>query len=647
MNLKSVCLLIALLHTAVALQAQPVEISAEVPFTPDRIPLEGLVITLDAGHGGSAHQPGYAESARGTKSRVVEGDLNMLVAGELRHHLLDAGAEVHMTRWDDRRVTTEGALSRAEELGARTRVAEETRSHLFISCHHNSTERTTATGVVILIWPKDKAGQEQPLELRLAECLTSEVEKMVPHRDWFKPYVVDHPLSSGFDVPAAVIEFGFLTNPEFDAWVSQPGSHRAEARGAYNGIVKFWTEHREELEAIRKKNFPDTSPYWISKGTLDDKAAVSLRLYDRLLHQIWPFSSSISTTTEAQALIACYRKSVITDPTFFLFQVSVEERGGGFALTGRTNYERLSTCAEQLLRLAGAQVVANEIEHLPSPRLGSKRFGVIQIPMALTWGEPTEGENVQTQVLLGERVMLLDENPEKTHVLIHGGDGYIGWVRNEAVLRLTEPEFAVWENADYATVTKDYLIDDFRVPAGASLPIVWGGSGSDGINALTVRLPKGVKATAMETTAALPARNLSWRPRGAQTPGRTVALAAAEFLTTPYVFGGRSKLGLDCSGLTGVAYAAAGLTLPRDAKQQVIVGKLVATPWHFGTMQPGDLLFFCDETGKVMHTGVSLGGSRFIHSSPPEVQVSSLDESDPLYSGPWKRQFVFARRPLQ
>ncbi|HNM47412.1 MAG TPA: NlpC/P60 family protein, partial [Candidatus Sumerlaeota bacterium] len=86
--------------------------------------------------------------------------------------------------------------------------------------------------------------------------------------------------------------------------------------------------------------------------------------------------------------------------------------------------------------------------------------------------------------------------------------------------------------------------------------------------------------------------------------------------------------------------------LPRDAFQQGIVGELVATPWYREGLRPGDTLFFLDETGKVYHTGIALGKNRFIHSSPPEVQVSSFDPADPLYSEGWTKQFSFGRRPL-
>ncbi len=93
---------------------KPIEVEATRPFEPEGRPLEGLIITIDPGHGGSAHQPGYSGSARGVNSRVIEGDLNMLVAGQLFHHLQDAGARVYMTRRDDRKVAP-GDSDRAAE----------------------------------------------------------------------------------------------------------------------------------------------------------------------------------------------------------------------------------------------------------------------------------------------------------------------------------------------------------------------------------------------------------------------------------------------------------------------------------------------------------------------------------------------------
>ena len=68
-------------------------------------------------------------------------------------------------------------------------------------------------------------------------------------------------------------------------------------------------------------------------------------------------------------------------------------------LGGATKYPPLKDTAEGLLRSVGLKDVVNEVEVLPGRRVGDRRFGVIRVPMALTWGKPAEGEDVQTQVL--------------------------------------------------------------------------------------------------------------------------------------------------------------------------------------------------------------------------------------------------------
>lgn len=631
--------------------ADTLDIEGFKPFTSEGKPLKGLIITLDAGHGGYAHQPGYTGSARGVNSKSVENDLNMLVAAEVRHYLSEAGAEVHMTRWDDRKVAPITELERAQELGARTKVAVDSHSHLFIAMHHNASPRATADGVMLLIWPTDSAGKDQPLERELSSVLREEVEKWVHHKDKFDAMISEHPLVAGTDIPSACVEFGFLTNPEFDAWVVQQGAHRAEARGLYEGIVRMWREHGDELEAQRLRLFPDAKPMSMTTTPGDPQAADAAvadpslsRPIAKIVRGLWPFDHAPKTEAEVNWVLSRYRAS-LADSTFFYFAVTAEQYKGKWVLRGATNYPTLASGARNLLAATGLKNVENRIETLPSARLGNLKFGVVQIPMALTWGKPAEGRDVKTQLLLGDRVFLLDQTPDAGYFLVQGADGYCGWVRCEAILRIDEAQFAEWSGAHTATITRDFMVDDFRLPAGASLPII-GESTAPG-ESMALRIPKGVRATKQADSVVVPAEYLSMRPSGKNSPGVLAAKAAAEYLTVPYIFGGRSRLGLDCSGLTGVAWASSGLALPRDAKQQIRVGRMVATPYYLPDLAPGDLVFFCDDAGTVIHTGVSLGGKRYIHASPPEVHIKSLDENDPLYGPYWRQRFAFARRPME
>jgi len=618
--------------------AQPNEAAPEVPFLPEGKPLAGLVITIDPGHGGSPHQEGYHGSARGVNSRVVEGDLNLLVAGELHHYLQFAGATVHMTRLDDRKVTY-GPTGRADELGARPNMADETRSHLFLALHHNSAQRRTADGVVVMIWPTDSKGNDQPLERQLADILREEVEKQVHHNEPFKPLIQNHPLVADSDIPSVIVEFGFLSNPEFDAWVSQRGAHIPEARGAYNAVVRMWTEHKAELEAIRAELFPDTVGQKVVPREIPRSAESQ---FNRLGDQLNPAGQPPATAEEAQHLIDLYKKTELNDSTFFYLNTDITKDDSGWTIKGQANHPKVRDAVARLLETVGCTPLKNEIELLPSDGLGEKRFGVVQIPMAFDWAKPKEQSGVQTQLLLGEPVFLLDISDDGTYLLLQGGEGYIGWVRREAIRELDKNEFAFWMETPRATIRRDVLLDDFRVPAGASLPIVEGGEKTEG--KITLKLPKPVRGAGGKDEIQLALDDVSLPPK--ESAGQRVVETAKEYLTTPYVFGGRSRLGIDCSGLTGVSYAAAGLTLPRDAFQQVIVGRVVATPWYREGLQPGDLVFFIGETGRMFHTGISLGGDRFIHASPPEVQISSFDPKDPLYSKQFTPYFCFARRPL-
>ena len=94
------------------------------------------------------------------------------------------------------------------------------------------------------------------------------------------------------------------------------------------------------------------------------------------------------------------------------------------------------------------------------------------------------------------------------------------------------------------------------------------------------------------------------------------------YLNTPYLWGGRSPLGIDCSGLTQMVYRLQGINLPRDAYQQAEVGKTVAT---LEESEAGDLAFFENDDGKIVHTGILTENSYIIHASG-KVRIDKIDQ---------------------
>jgi len=118
-------------------------------------------------------------------------------------------------------------------------------------------------------------------------------------------------------------------------------------------------------------------------------------------------------------------------------------------------------------------------------------------------------------------------------------------------------------------------------------------------------------------------RKYTFRDPGASplTPHSSLTETALQFLNVPYLWGGRTIGGIDCSGLVQVVCKIHGVKMPRDAKQQAELGTIVS---FFGEARPGDLIFFSGETERISHTGIFLGSGKIIHSSGT-VRIDRVD----------------------
>jgi gamma-D-glutamyl-L-lysine dipeptidyl-peptidase len=258
-----------------------------------------------------------------------------------------------------------------------------------------------------------------------------------------------------------------------------------------------------------------------------------------------------------------------------------------------------------------------QAQALPAGALGD-RVAWVAASVADVRRLPRHDSEQVTQALQGE--LLTPLLHEEGWLLGRLPDGYIGWIRDWHV-RLVEPaqprQFLSRADARIASP----LVRLREAPAPEATPLA-----ESPLGTLVARHAQSRGWAEVE----LPARGRGWvrddelRPGTGPWPATAPALLATlrAFLGVPYVWGGKSPKGFDCSGLVQFVFGLHGVTLARDSDQQFDCGEPVEV------QAPGDLLFFGRE--RITHVGVAVDSSEFLHARG-EVRRNALDPDSPIH----------------
>jgi hypothetical protein len=220
------------------------------------------------------------------------------------------------------------------------------------------------------------------------------------------------------------------------------------------------------------------------------------------------------------------------------------------------------------------------------------------------YAEPAFLSEMASQLLSGWAVELLLERERWAYV--RQADGYLGWTYRPYLTEMPAPD------PTHLLCEPVGLLRAAPGTDGALIGRVFGGTAVCVVESqgLWGRLVMAGDVEGWVPAAAL--RALDSLPSEAVARRRQITEDAARFIGVPYLWGGCTALGIDCSGTAQLVHRLAGVTIPRDADMQYEAGQPVEPPF-----QPGDLLFFGGDGGSrsITHVGISLGGWRILHSS--------------------------------
>ena len=229
-------------------------------------------------------------------------------------------------------------------------------------------------------------------------------------------------------------------------------------------------------------------------------------------------------------------------------------------------------------------------------------FGICNLAIVPVRSEPSDRSEIVTQLLFGEHIEILERQNQWSRIKIQFDD-YEGWVDSKQYQEISEANFNQLSNE--AIILNADLIDYITSPDNLLLPIPLGASlsflNNSEINTSNFDF-EGTKTSGVKPKSAL-------------------INTAFMYLNAPYLWGGKTPFGIDCSGFTQMVYKLNGYKIHRDASQQAHEGEPLS---FIEESEAGDLAFFDNEEGNIIHVGIIMDNNYIIHASG-KVRIDRLD----------------------
>ncbi len=347
------------------------------------------------------------------------------------------------------------------------------------------------------------------------------------------------------------------------------------------------------------------------------------------------------------SIVSAIKDKYAPDKRVALWDVDVNQEGENINLSGETNI--VEAFEELENKTKNNKKIMNNVELLPAKSLGEEIYGIVNLSVANLRSKPGHSAELATQSLLGTPIKVFKKRDGFFYV--QTPDEYLAWIDDDGFYPVNKSQLDEWRNSEKVIYLKDYGFSYTEDDANSQRvsDLVLGDllklkGNSDKF--IEVIYPDGREAFVEKEFV------MSYKEWLMITePGEKQILERAfSFMGIPYLWGGTSAKGMDCSGFTKTVYYMSGIVLPRDASQQVHSGELVDTEDGFENLLPGDLLFFGfkgtdEKKERITHVGIYIGDGDFIHASGM-IKINSLDKSKPNFSQFRFDHFIRAKRIL-